>query len=106
MASKELSPQVAKPKDDPKTTIQEILKNVDQLHTKLLPPQRQDIIRTSRSTAAGLNNHTCSQTNNKKKRLKSVSSSPAILVGQEDPEDVVPKLQRNLRILNSDLIKL
>ncbi|CAH8389425.1 unnamed protein product [Eruca vesicaria subsp. sativa] len=106
MASKELSPQVPKPKDDPKTTIQEILKIVDQLHTKLLPSQTQDIITTSRSTGGGVHKQTCSQTNNKKKRLESVSSSPAVLVGLKDSEDVVPKLQRNLRMLNTDVIKL
>lgn len=35
-----------------------------------------------------------------------MTSSPDVLVGQEDSEDVVPKLQLNLRKLNSDLIKL
>lgn len=58
MVSKELSPEVPKKKDDPKTAIQEILKIVNQLHTKLLPYQRQDIIKTSGSTAAGLNKQT------------------------------------------------
>ncbi|WZZ73314.1 hypothetical protein YC2023_084684 [Brassica napus] len=72
MVSKELSPEVPKKKDDPKTAIQEILKI----------------------------------TNNQNKRLESVTSSPDVLVGQEDSEDVVPKLQLNLRKLNSDLIKL
>ncbi|CAN6875204.1 unnamed protein product [Brassica oleracea] len=107
MASEEPSRQQTEelPKDDPAPAIRNILKIVDNLHKKFVPPSQKEQALT-KSRSQGFNPTNPSQAPEKERLEKTKSLPVPSSTEQDDTERYIPKLRRNLRLLKEDVVKL